>query len=129
MTTGELVTKDDRIVEIAKGLAAMPRLDPAWRLLAIVFTFEGKYPSNFGYCFTGVGADDWKPVSNRDDELDDEVTGLRETLTEESGHAFQQVLFRLDRDTGKISFDFAYEGKRWEVNPRNVGEIVAALRG
>ena len=39
------------------------------------------------------------------------------------------VLFRLDRDTGKISFDFAYEGKRWEVTPRNVGEIVAALRG
>ncbi|MFC3695120.1 hypothetical protein [Chenggangzhangella methanolivorans] len=122
------MTKDDRIVEIAKGLGAMPRLDPAWRSLAMVFTFDGKYPSNFGYCFTGDGADDWKPVSNREDELDDEVTGLRETLAEETGSAFSQVLFRLERETGRIAFDFAYEGKRWEVTPRNVAEVIAAIR-
>lgn len=124
--TGEAVSKDELVVEIARGLAKQPDLPDDWASLAMVFSFDGNLPSSFGYAY--LPDDDWEAISSETDDLDDDVVSLRETLKAESGAAFRQALFRVTRDTGEIKFEFAYDEKRWAITPGNLTEMIATLK-
>jgi len=43
--------KDALIAKIASEIAASSRLDPGWKALSIVFTFDDDLPENFGYYY------------------------------------------------------------------------------
>ena len=121
--------KDELIVKIAKAIAASPRLDPEWKSLSVVFTFDDSSLSNFGYCYTGEGRNDWRAFSSTSDELDDDLIKLREVMKAESKAEWRQGLFQLVRDTREIKFEFTYDGEtRWVVTPGNLDQIVQALR-
>lgn len=126
MSVGEVVSKDDLVVEIARGLAGLSDLPDDWASVAMVFSFKGgKYPSSFGYAFDED--DEWTAVSSDLDTLDDNVAALRAELKAESGHEWAQGLFRLKR-TGEVSFEFAYDLDKWKVTPANLDEMIATLK-
>jgi hypothetical protein len=121
--------KDELIAKIAKEIATSERLDPNWKSLSIVFTFEDDSPSNFGYCYTGDGQSDWNAFSSTSDQLDDDLIKLRQIMKEESNASWHQGLFQLLRDEREMKFEFAYDGKtRWKVTPGNVDQVVGELR-
>ena len=122
------MSKDDLLVAIARGLVALPRLHPDWRSLAIVFTVRGRYPSNFGYCYTGPAAEDWAAFTNREDDLDDDVVSLREEMAAQTGRRWTQALFRLHREGAAIDAEFAYDGEPWRVRPADPDPTIQALR-
>ena len=122
-------TKDELIAKIAKEIAASERLDPDWKSLSIVFTFEDESPSNFGYYYTGDGQSDWNAFSSTSDQLDDDLIELRDVMKNETKASWHQGLFQLMRDQREMTFEFAYDGeKRWKVTPGNVDQVVNALR-
>jgi hypothetical protein len=122
--------KDQLIADIAREIAASPRLGPGWKSLSMVFTFDDNdLPSNFGYYYTGDGQGDWSAFSSTSDKLEDDVTKLREVMKEESKAEWHQGLFQLLREQGEMKFEFAYDGKpRWKVTPANLDEVVRELR-
>jgi hypothetical protein len=122
--------KDQLIADIAREIAASPRLGPEWKSLSMVFTFDDNdLPSNFGYYYTGDGQGDWSAFSSTSDKLEDDVTKLREVMKEESKAEWHQGLFQLLREQGEMKFEFAYDGKpRWKVTPANLDEVVRELR-
>jgi hypothetical protein len=122
-------TKDELIAKIAKEIAASERLDPDWKSLSLVFTFDDDSLSNFGYYYTGDGQSDWNAFSSRSDELDDDLIKLREVMKEESKASWHQGLFQLLRDEREMNFEFTYDGEtRWKVTPGNVDQVVRELR-
>ena len=125
----DVAVKDELIVKIAKGIAASPQLDPNWKSLAMVFTFDGGYPSNFGYYYTGDGQNDWTAFSSISDELEDDVIELRDVMNQESKAQWHQGLFQLLRDAREMKFEFTYNGEtRWKVTPGNLDQVVQKLR-
>jgi hypothetical protein len=121
--------KDALIARIAKEIAASPRLDPDWKSLSVVFTFDDDYPSNFGYCYTGDGQSDWTAFSNTSDELEEDLIKLREVMKQETDAEWHQGLFQLLRDRREMKFEFTYNGEtRWKVTPGNLDTVVRELR-
>lgn len=121
--------KDELIAKIAKEIAASPRLDPQWKALSIVFTFDDDFPSNFGYYYTGEGDSDWSAFSSTSDELDEYLIRLREVMRRETNAAWHQGLFQLIRDRREMKFEFAYgDETRWKVTPANLDQLVRELR-
>jgi hypothetical protein len=122
-------TKDELIVKIAQKIAASERLDPNWKSLSMVFTFDDDSLSNFGYYYTGDGPSDWSAFSSRSDQLDDDLVKLRQVMKEESKASWHQGLFQLLRDEREMKFEFAYDGEtRWKVTPANLDQVVQELR-
>jgi hypothetical protein len=122
-------SKDELIVKIAQEIAASKRLDPNWKSLSMVFTFEDDSLSNFGYCYTGDGPGDWSAFSSRSDELDDDLTKLRQIMKDESKASWHQGLFQLIRDRREMMFEFTYDGEtRWKVTPGNLDRMIQELR-
>jgi hypothetical protein len=122
-------TKDELIAKIAKGITSLERLDPNWKALSLVFTFDDELPSNFGYYYTGNGQGDWGAFSSTSDQLDDNVIKLREVMKEESRASWHQGLFQVLREQREMKFEFTYNGEtRWKVTPGNVDQVVDALR-
>jgi hypothetical protein len=122
-------TKDELIAKIAKEIVALERLDPNWKSLSLVFTFDDGSPSNFGYCYTGDGQDDWSAFSSTSDQLDDDLIKLREVMKAETNASWHQGLFQLSRDQREMTFEFTYDGEtRWKVTPGNVNQVVGELR-
>lgn len=121
--------KDELVRKIAQEIAASPKLDPDWKALSLVFTFEGDALSNFGYSYTGDGQGDWSAFSSTSDELEHDLIKLREVMQQETNAAWRQGLFQLLRDQREIKFEFAYNGEaRWKVTPGNLDKIVRELR-
>lgn len=121
--------KDELVAKIARAIAASPRLDPEWKSLSLVFTFDNGSLSNFGYCYTGEGQNDWMAFSSRSDELEEDLIKLREVMKEESKAEWHQGLFQLIRDSRRMTFEFTYGGEtRWKVTPANLDQMVRELR-
>lgn len=122
------MSKDELVRDIAEQIANAPDLDPGWRSLAIVFTLGASSRSNFGYCYTGEGEDDWEAFTIRSAPLYDELARLRQILKDESGGEWRQALFQIIRQTRELKLNFAYDETRWKVTPGNLKEMIAALR-
>jgi hypothetical protein len=121
--------KDELIAKIAKQIAASERLDPGWKSLSMVVTFDDGSLSNFGYYYTGDGPSDWSAFSSTSDELDDHLIKLRQVMKDQSKANWHQGLFQLRRDQREMTFEFTYNGEtRWKVTPGNVDQMVQALR-
>jgi hypothetical protein len=122
------MTKDELVVEIAREIASAPRLAPDWKALAMVFSIESGGASNFGYCYTGPGEDDWAAFSIGSRQIESDLRQLREVMRQETGSEWRQVLFQIVRATGELSFNFAYDETRWKVTPANLHSMIAMLR-
>jgi hypothetical protein len=123
-----LMTKDELVVDIAREIASAPRLSPDWESLAVVFSIESGHSSNFGYCYTGPGDDDWAAFSIGSRQIDSDLRRLREVMRQETGSEWRQALFQIVRTTGELSFNFAYDETRWKVIPANLHSMIAMLR-
>jgi hypothetical protein len=122
-------SKDELIAKIAKEIAASERLDPAWKSLSMVFTFDDGSLSNFGYYYTGDGPSDWSAFSSRSDQLNDDLIELRQVMKDESKASWHQGLFQLLRERREMTFEFTYDGEtRWKVTPGNLDQMVQTLR-
>jgi hypothetical protein len=121
--------KDELIVEVVKEIVKSPKLNPEWKSLSMVFTFENDLPSNFGYYYTGDGQRDWSAFSSSSDKLRNDVIKLREVMKDESKAEWHQGLFQLLRSEAKMKAEFTYKGEtRWQVTPANYEQVVHELR-
>jgi|SRR5882672_3755509 len=115
MDRDELMRK---LAETVAGDAAL--LLNGWKHLVLISQIENDTPDLTGFCYTGDGRA--KPVSPTDFAIFDVIEKLRDAMAEvDADRPWLAALFRVDRETGKVTAEFEYDRpERWVVTPDNV---------
>ncbi len=107
----------EAFAQIVAGDSAL--LLDGWTGLVLVCQVEDGTPDMTGFCYHATSA---VPVAPSDFAVFDVVERLRDAMAARDGRpAWQAALFRLVRQTGRLTVDFEYvDPERWAVTPTTV---------
>lgn len=91
-----------------------------WKQLVLVSQISDGTADMTGFCYTGDGRA--IAVSPSDFAIFEVIERLREAMAAaDAGQPWLAALFRIDRETGKMTAEFEYsQPERWLVTPDNV---------
>jgi hypothetical protein len=118
---GVAMNRDELIRSLAQVIAGDgDLLLDGWKHLVLVSQIDDGTPDLTGFCYTADGRA--IPVSPTDFSIFDVIEELREAMAEaDDDRPWLAALFRIDRETGKVTADFEYDRpERWAVTPDNV---------
>jgi hypothetical protein len=113
---------------IAADILRSPELsDPDWDTYTLLAEVSDEVVTTTAYRYTDGGP----PVATDPPEDDDDnLWDLRDATRGIDGQAWDVVLIKLDRDTGRLVMNFVSgdAAEIWRIGPENVAHVSEALR-
>lgn len=122
------MTKDELIVEIGRLIVADRKVSAQpWDGYALIAYYDGSVSKLNGFRYREGGKGE--PATPESFELEDRLDELREATRADGETPWRACVFRLNRETGKATVDFAYDdAERWHVTPATAAEIAERAR-